>query len=530
MINNFETSIVLGEGVKSVTVKFVTDSFFINGNIVEKDGEKELVKEVTNEYKITDDAVINASVENGVLTVNGNEQDVKVKPVGAVGAKISFEVELEEGKETADVKINYIDQNVGVDGYKQDFKLDADGKLTAALPRVALNDEVYSREYANKPVFIVNKEKSLSFNVYSVLGNVKASDVYLEKVDSDAVIDTSSEKAKWIMFGQAGEKTIKLVCKNGDDVKLLETINATAVVDGTDTDVPVYTYNEDALNAFKFALEKAYTKEDHSLYLGATLQIPSLEDLVSDNTIPYSDLKTTVYYKTPTTTSTSSSMSFKLDVAGTYTFFVAFSDGANAMKEEDFMKVDGDTVTYNEDYKCYIFTFSIADDAPMTVSAPTAGGVAYRGVSYTSASFKLDADGFNTEYTLYYNASKTATADDDGWVKIPKASTVKEGYSDENGNTYASVKAINYDGKLSFKPTKIGSYKIVCNVSSSYTTRTAEANTIVRVTSDPVTVKVPSTWLQDNVWSVVFLSIGTLCLAGIIVLLCIKPKDENNAD
>ena len=316
------------------------------------------------------------------------------------------------------------------------------------------------------------------------------------------------------MFGTEGEKEVKLVAKE----KVLETIKVTVVKYGTDKDVPVYTYDEDAVEAFEFAKDK--TAAD--LYPGATFNIPSLEDLVSDNTIPYSKLEKTVYYRTPTTSSTSSSMSFKIDRAGAYTFFVAFSDGSNKMEEELFMEVDGDKVTYGE-YAAFIFSFDVAESIPSIVAPED--GVAYRGVTYTSASFKIDAEGFKTEYKLYFNANKDAKAEDANWEEIPKSSTVKEG--DEN---YDAYKSINYDGKLTFKPIKIGAYKIVCSASSEYTTNKEEASTIIRVENEPKTVKIPSTWLQDNVWSVVFLSIGTLCLIGIIVLLCIKPKEETDAE
>ena len=178
----------------------------------------------------------------------------------------------------------------------------------------------------------------------------------------------------------------------------------------------------------------------------------------------------------------------------------------------------------------------------MSIKTTSAEGVAYRGVSYTASSFKIDADGFTTTYTLYYNAKADATVSsvdtfmdenarkDAGWVIVPKASSVTDEDYDKDGFTYDNVKAINYNGKLTFTPNKFGSYALVCNASSEYTTRTDAAFSIVHVTEDPAKVKVPSTWLKDNVWSVVFLSVGTLCLAGIIVLLCIKPKDEKVED
>ena len=35
---------------------------------------------------------------------------------------------------------------------------------------------------------------------------------------------------------------------------------------------------------------------------------------------------------------------------------------------------------------------------------------------------------------------------------------------------------------------------------------------------------------ENNIWSVVFLGVGTLSLIGIIILLCIKPKEETDND
>ena len=54
--------------------------------------------------------------------------------------------------------------------------------------------------------------------------------------------------------------------------------------------------------------------------------------------------------------------------------------------------------------------------------------------------------------------------------------------------------------------------------------RAVSDSAVIVVTDEPTYVKPDSKWLQNNVWSVVFLSVGTLCLIGIIILLCIKPK------
>ena len=114
---------------------------------------------------------------------------------------------------------------------------------------------------------------------------------------------------------------------------------------------------------------------------------------------------------------------------------------------------------------------------------------------------------------------------EDGWVVIPKASSVTDKAYNKDGYNYNTIKSIGYDGSLTFTPNKTGTYVIECTATSETTSRSDSGLSIVRIGEVQKIVKVPSTWLQNNVWSVVFLSIGTLCLLGIVVLLFIKPKE-----
>ena len=171
------------------------------------------------------------------------------------------------------------------------------------------------------------------------------------------------------------------------------------------------------------------------------------------------------------------------------------------------------------------------DDADMSVTASVKNGVGYKGVQYSAAKFNVDASGCTMTYKLYYNANKNAEKTSEGWKEIPKASSVTdEKYVSKDGYDYDQIKGFNYDGKLDFVPTEIGAYMIECVATSNVSSRSAEDFMIIKVEKAPSIVKVDSKWLQNNVWSVVFLSIGTLCLIGIIVLLCIKPKDDVDND
>ena len=90
----------------------------------------------------------------------------------------------------------------------------------------------------------------------------------------------------------------------------------------------------------------------------------------------------------------------------------------------------------------------------------------------------------------------------------------------------------NTDGKYTFTPVKVGAYKIKCEVSSgtSSSARYAEGETVISVAEEPSVVKPDNHWFRNNVWSIVFLSVGTLSLIGIIILLFIKPKEEVETD
>ena len=177
-----------------------------------------------------------------------------------------------------------------------------------------------------------------------------------------------------------------------------------------------------------------------------------------------------------------------------------------------------------------MFTFHIEDDAPILVtpnSKKQADG--YLNTVYTATDFTVKASGNTTTYTLYYNKTLNATENSDGWIEIPDTSFISEDYN-ENGFTYNDLVSLDYDGYLTFTPVKLGTYKIECTVTSDNSVRSSSAAELIVVNTEPTVVEVPSHWLRDNVWSVVFLSIGTLCLIGIIVLLFIKPEQETEKD
>lgn len=577
VVGNFEMKLnVPTDKFKSFTMVFTTDAYYANGNVFNAvideqdnivDGElkKQVENRLTVNYEtgkyywndITDnseiddftpsqDLTIMIGVNGGVLQANvggafiravdSAEDCYKVKEVkhdgmSMVVANISFEFALAGG--AADFGIVSIDQNINDtnDDHKQEFKT---GDLKAAKPRVTVNDDFYLSSGSVKKN--VMEDYTLTLTPHSVFGEVTSSDLYLASSNDNVWFEKGTDKPKTVQFCKVGTYNLNICGKDGE---VYETISNIDIVDFSEDDkAPVYTSPVDkwAKGSFMLALKEAYydSENKHHKPLGTSIDLPSLKDFVTDEYSTYEELKYTVYYNTDTKdAATSSTMSLTLSEAGNYNFCVVFTDAnGNAMDyKKDFIEKDETTTPASPaKYSGYIFNFHVADDAPVSIVAPKSQGVGYVGVNYYASKFTVDAVGCTTTYKLYYNANKEATADSEGWILIPSASSITDQEYDQDGYDYETIQSISYAGGLNFTPDKAGLYMIECSATSSASSRSATAYTFIQVDDEPMEVKVPSTWLKDNVWSVVFLSVGTLCLIGIIVLLCIKPKEETEEE
>ncbi len=524
------------------------DSYYVHGNKNANGGFDKVIK---NEIEVVGSGAkqtVQISVVNNAFTASGATVKTtgdyyKVKQIaGMVAGSVEIVFEGTATDATKNFELYSIDQKVngGNAEYKQSFKLNAEGQLeNVARPRVLIADKFYTQTakgqfVAKRLVSHGGNYETISTTVYSVNGKATAKDVYLSGVETDVALESGTDKPTKIAFKKAGSAiNFNLVI----DGAVCETISVNVLESDTKS-APVYKYDEQAVEGFKEALKEQYQKVDEnnnvtSVPLGSTLKIPSMEDLVFDDVTPYDKLSVTTYFKARTESSTTK-LEFDLDEVSNYLFFVAFADDSgNAMKKDDFMKEDSSTgeITYGKygdanNEGNFIFSFVINDDADIIVKAGIKKGTGYRGVKYTATKFIIDAGGCTTQYKLFFNSSIGATEETNGWREIPKASSVKnETYVSPDGFNFNQIKAFAYDGNLTFVPTEVGTYMIECTATSDVSPRTATASTIVNV-KEPTTVRVDTKWLQNNVWSVVFLSVGGLCLIGIIVVLCIKPKDE----
>ncbi len=556
VVNDFAISVKLPQEFTKLTLTLTSDTYDVNGVKV----GTEYKKTVDNSFVLTNasgalSATYNggAEVALGTLDVNelyslsfkknGNLIDCeagnslgslaiasgvnnKVESTDKIIAEVSITVEC-----SADctLKINSIDQKASdVSGaFKQTFVTENDVIKTRAFPRAELSKGIVHFN-GDKVVMAQGAEIPLSVTAYSIVDTFDATTMALV-VNSGSV----KQNEKTISFNQMGTAQFSFV-DGTDNAKVYEIYDVDVVDFKQETgETPKYVGDADAINSFTETFtEKLWKNKEKGEYVaigsGQYLELPSLQSLVADDWTNYENMSYTVYYKTPTTSSTTTSNKIPLESAGDYLFYVLFKDkNGNEMKTEDFIKTDADDadkVEINNDagkYGKYVFTFSILDNSPFQIKSVTQAK-GYIGVSYSAADFSITATSYTSQYKLYYSETDTETS---VWKEIPKASSVKEGDTID-GFTYDEVQKIAYNGTLNFTPQKAGYYKLECVITSRNSEKTETAQSTVTVTEKPTVVKPDSNWLQNNVWSVVFLSVGTVCLIAIIVLLCIKPKDK----
>ncbi len=573
VIDDFGLKLIVSANVNKIEVSFGTEcysaiGYLDNGKIV-VDSKGNIDRKITKTVEVDTTSnqevnlVISEVANSKALNVNVNGSDIAVfddvERVDKTTAKISIKlVEVEDGStDKPEISIISVDQKVSdtTGAFKQEFAIENNKFKNEALPRITLGDNdknnIFIKDDAtgnyDKLVMLQNAEKTFIMNAYSVLGNYNSKNVYVQDTDSTKLWVANEDVPKKLAFRTVGDnQNFNLVIGKDADMKGLESYSVNVIDRTTDTTAPTYLIADtQTIELYKKAIETLVYNEvevdgvkvTQSVALGTEVALPSLRDLVYDEYTAYIDLDYELNYYNNANDKQTLNNNSKLMItkADNYMFYFSFTDTANnKMEQDDFFKInkdDSNVIDYG-DYKELIFKFNVQDNATINIETLNeVDGVGYVGVKYRAPEFKIEAEGCKTTYVLKYNKKANASKDDAGWIVIPKASSVtKEDYSDEYGNTYSSVKAINYDGELTFTPNAAGSYMIECNAVSEYTTRTDSAYSIVDISSKPKVVEVPNYWLRDNIWTVVFFSVGTLCLIGIIVLLCIKPKDETEVD
>ncbi len=566
-LDNLAFDTYMSTDVKKATITFKTGSFFVGGDtvehklVLERGSELDFngVKGVT----IPNDATslkIYFKVEKGDVSVSifdantftsvatDEYKSSDIDKCVAENFKFAFEVEA-EGSEKL-FRINTIDQDYtdATGTYLQEFKLDETNTLIKkSNPMISL--------HGNEKMFVFDGEQYLlkaergkrytvNFKAYSIVDNETTFGGVKKVNETDNIMIADESIPDEVRFDEVGEQSLSVKIGPNEQIVKFNVVDSTL-----DSSAPIYFDNEYAVKLFVEKLAETTIVKDgdltHSIKLGEQVTIPSLKNLVGDDFTAYENLTISVCYSTPKTSSTTSTMALTLDAAGRYFFYVIFTDkDGNAMDKEKYEEVvenyqgevtDSDDENRVHYYKVgagadvkYFFSFDIKDDAPVSVTAPKQAN-GYIGTTYNASEFTIQYQSYTPTYELYYNKNKSASVADltaNGWVKISKSSEVSSSSVIPSGFTYEEIKAINYDGALKFTPDREGKYAIKCTVASTMSVRADYAVAEIIISEEPEVVRPASKWLQENVWTVVFLSVGTLCLVGIILLIFVKPKKK----
>lgn len=575
------------QGLDTLTIVFNNEAFYANGNpfVVDAAASKlvyEVKKEIINELKIDlvnktisfnggsavdfvpvgDENLgytleVSTKVVDNHLVANVNGTEIVASDVKAGGEVIEYRsIKSVDGKAMAQIKfmfklnsafnsetpasfkianVNQKQSEGATSKYNQTFEFDDNGVLTDknVYPRVAVDESFYKRDVNG--VYTIKKDVmrkyTLTFKTFAVLDDVTTSDVYLDADgDANVWVDPSVSNPKAIRFSSEKSYSVS-ICGKSDSV--YETLSVEIVNFENDNSVPYYDgSDEGAKLSIETALKNSYynQEEGHYVALGDSIDLPSFKDVVFDDCYGYESLIKTTYYASESKEQTSmSGLSFNLDTAGKYYFFVTFADGKeNSMVKEAFdSEIVNKTGYTGTNYTAWVYNFEVSDDAPIDVEKPISQGKGYKGVGYVASEFTINAEGCKTTYKLYYNAKENALADDEGWIEIPNATKTTDKNFNDGNYTYDEVQKIAFKGALEFTPDKAGTYKIECSVTSLVTSRFDTEVTLINVSDDITTVKNYDTkWVENNIWTIVFLGIGGLCLIAIVVLLFIKPKDS----
>ena len=345
------------------------------------------------------------------------------------------------------------------------------------------------------------------------------------------------------------------------------------------------TESETTLEAYKdriTAIEEDYQKkiddaiaalEDGKLYAGSDnyFYLPAFE-YASDDYVYPTDLKYSIYYKAETSGSHTSLASNNLSIAltqpdVTYRFTIFVTDEFSSdMRYPDGVDEDGNIIwktiaagdIWDEENAELLpfFEFEVSYK-PATSEDPDDLSIAYVGSSYGGVSFDINGvDGtYTTSYRLYVfnrnemNDELGLNLTYDEFVNNISAllnNTYKEGVNtrkyfttvkpvaelNENDANYETMSAYNWStSSTSFVPQSVDDFYVIELTLTDNRSQVSTLNYATVVASVETTaLKGESDWLENNVASVILLSIAGVCLIALIVLLIVKPKDKGDID
>lgn len=303
-----------------------------------------------------------------------------------------------------------------------------------------------------------------------------------------------------------------------------------------------YSYDEEALEKYKTAVANATTVTDEDASEGRPIrvdddyEVPCIASLVKDSYFDVENLTGTLYYCLPGSTTYSSksvndidNVKFDVTKVGSYSFYMLLKNTFQSMSTADLVLGNGGWYAKDTDGSPVgevvipVFEFSVqaSSNPKVTVSASEK---AYQGLEYKVDSFNIVASDYNTEYTLYYSATeigsdKITQYDKDFLENLGMVQVTAE-------NEFESKNLFNSSSKT-FTPTKKGYYYVVLHVVDFANQHATVISRPIDANGELMQVKYETQFFKYNWLSIMLLSIAALCLIATIVLICVKPKQQD---
>lgn len=352
---------------------------------------------------------------------------------------------------------------------------------------------------------------------------------------------------------------------------------ATFAREGDDT-VEKY---EESIKAFEAVyqqkIDDAISKlEDGKLYAGGgKFYLPAIEYGFTDEYFFDRDYKFSLYYKGKTTGSNTSLDANKLaidltDADVTYKFKIYVTDGFGNPMRYPTAGDNGDIVwkeiatddVWKEDFETLLpsFTFDVSYKEA-TSEDPENLSLAYVDTNYSGVSFDIKgvSDTYTSQYKLYvfdrgafYTDTKISLGYNDFKDNLDKLfknefewdgakventrkyfTTVKAASELlETDTNYKDFKALNWNASsVSFTPQSVEDFYVVeLNLTDKRSQKTTKNYATVAASVQTTPLKGESDWIENNLTSVILLTVAGVCLVALIILLIIKPKDKGDID
>ncbi|MDE7162668.1 MAG: hypothetical protein K2O44_01140 [Clostridia bacterium] len=329
--------------------------------------------------------------------------------------------------------------------------------------------------------------------------------------------------------------------------------------------------------AYQLKIDEAIAKlEDGKLYAGGgKFYLPAVEYDFVDDYFNYGDYKYSLYYKGKTTGSNTSLDPNQLaidlnDADVTYKFKLFVTDSFGSPMRYPALDDSGKPVwkeittddVWDEDFETLLpsFTFDVAYKEA-TAEDPENLSLAYVDTTYNGVSFTIKgvSDTYTSQYKLYVfdrSAFYTDTGITIGYDQFKEAIAKLFNNEYENNGTklentrkyfttvkvaaelletdenYEAFKALNWNAtSISFTPQSVEDFYVVELTLTDKRSQLQSKNYATVAASVQTTpLKGESDWVENNVTSIVLLSVAGVCLVALIVLLIIKPKDKGDID